>query len=145
MQTIGARPVCSPRRDRFATDRTALLSRCPSDRTYPPSKRNSNGPIGFLNHIVSGIISVSATDLFGVEIPWRTRRRMFRYKVHYWRWFGSIKQAVAAADELNLAYALRQRQIVKSRETNPITHERQAVPKHEGKLGFLRIAQVPDS
>ncbi len=56
-----------------------------------------------------------------------------------------IKQAVASADKLNLAYALRQRQIVKSRETNPITHERQAVPKHEGKLGFLRITQVRDS
>ena len=28
-------------------------------------------PHGFLNHIVSGVISVSATDLFGIEIPWR--------------------------------------------------------------------------
>ncbi len=44
---------------------------------------------------------------------------------------------------MNLAYALRQRQIVKSRETNPITHEWQAVPKHKGELGFLRIAQAP--
>jgi len=68
---------------------------------------------------------------------------MFGYKVHYWRWFGTVKQTVAAADELDLAYALGQRQIIKSRETNPITHERQAVPQHKGKFGFLWIAQAP--
>ncbi len=87
-----------------------------------------------LNHIVIGIISVSATDLFSIEIPGRTRRRMFGYKVHYWRWFRTVKQTVAAADGLNLAYALRQRQIVKSREANPITHEWQAVPKDQSEL-----------
>ena len=38
--------------------------------------------------------------------------------------------------------ALRQRQIIESRETNPITHEWQAVPKHQGELGFLRITQA---
>ena len=67
---------------------------------------------------------------------------MFRHKVHCWRRLRPVKQTVAAADELNLAYALRQRQIVKSRETDPITHKWQAVPKHEGELGFLRIAQA---
>src|SRR5262245_4263778 len=61
----------------------------------------------FLDHIVSGVISICATDLFGVEIPWRPWLRMFRYKVHYWRRFRPIEQTVAAADELNLAYALR--------------------------------------
>ena len=70
---------------------------------------------------------------------------MFGYKVHYWRWFGSVKQTVATANELNLFYALRQRQIVKCRETNPTAHQGQTVTKHEGKLGFLWIAQAPDS
>jgi hypothetical protein len=36
---------------------------------------------------------------------------------------------------------LRQWQIVKSRKTNPITHEWQAVPKHKSELGFLGIAK----
>ena len=67
---------------------------------------------------------------------------MFRHKVHCRRWFGSVKQAVTAADELNLAYGLRQRQIVQSGEANPVTHEWQAISKHEGELGFLRIAQA---
>ena len=67
---------------------------------------------------------------------------MFRHKVHCWRWLGSIQQAATAADELNFAYRLRQRQIVKGRETNPVTHEWQAVAKHQGELGFLRIAQA---
>src|SRR6478609_1548452 len=95
----------------------------------------------FLNHIVGGIISVTAADLFGIEIPWRTRRRIFCYKVHYWRRLRSVKQAAAAANELNFFYALRQRQVVKSRKPNPITHQRQTVPKDKGELGFLRVAQ----
>ena len=68
---------------------------------------------------------------------------MFRHKVYCWRWLRPVKQAAAAADELNLAYALRQRQIIQSRETDPVTHKGKAVPKHEGKLGFLRITQAP--
>src|SRR5215468_9153587 len=67
---------------------------------------------------------------------------MFCHKVHCWRWLGSIQQAVTAADELNLAYRLRQRQVVKSGETNPVTHQWQAVAEHQGELGFLRIAQA---
>ena len=67
---------------------------------------------------------------------------MFRNKVHRWRWFGAIQQAVTAADELNLAYRLRQRQIVKGREANPVTHEWQAVAKHQGELRFLGVAQA---
>ena len=68
---------------------------------------------------------------------------MFRHKIYYRCRLRPIKQTVTAADELNLAYALRQRKIVKSRKTNPITHERQAVPKHQSKLGFLWITQPP--
>src|SRR5258707_6408005 len=67
---------------------------------------------------------------------------MFCHKVHCWRWLGSIQQAATAADELNLAYAWRQRQIVEDRETDPVTHEWEAIPRHEGELGFLRIAQA---
>jgi hypothetical protein len=67
---------------------------------------------------------------------------MFRHKVHCWRWLRAVKQAVTVADELNLAYRLRQRQIVKSRETNPITNEWQAVAEHQGEFRFLRIAQA---
>src|SRR5262249_35304112 len=52
------------------------------------------------------------------------------------------KATVTAADELNLAYGLRQRQIVQSGEANPVTHQWQAIPKYEGELGFLRIAQA---
>src|ERR1700756_2695057 len=67
---------------------------------------------------------------------------MFRHKVHCWRWLRAVKQAVTVADELNLAYRLRQRQIVKSRETNPITNEWQAVAEHQGEFRFLRIAKA---
>jgi len=68
---------------------------------------------------------------------------MSRHKVYRGRWLGSVKQTVPAADELNFAYGLRQREIVKSGETDPVTCERQAVPKYRGELGFLRITQAP--
>jgi hypothetical protein len=68
---------------------------------------------------------------------------MFRHKVHCWRWLRPVEQAATAADELNLTDALRQRQIIKSRETDPVTHERKTIPKHQGKLGFLWITQAP--
>src|SRR5262249_46060220 len=95
-----------------------------------------------LNRIKRGIISVRPSELFSIKTPWCTRLRMFCHKVHCWRWLGSIQQAVTAADELNLAYRLRQRQVVKSGETNPVTHQWQAVAEHQGELGFLRIAQA---
>ena len=74
-------------------------------RTHVPAIQTKfQRPHRLLNHIESGIVSVRATDLFGVEIPWRTWLRMFRHKVHCWRWLRPIQQAVTAADELNLAY-----------------------------------------
>ena len=79
MPTTGARQASSRRRDQFAIDHTGyysvvrLLARTPHQAKFQRTH-------GLLNHIESGIISVSATDLFGVEIPRRTRRRIFVIK-----------------------------------------------------------------
>src|SRR4029077_683431 len=68
----------------------------PACSLVPGIKAKFQRTHSLLNHIVSGIISITAANLFGVEIPWRTRRRIFGHKIHYWRWLGSIKQTVAA-------------------------------------------------
>ena len=67
---------------------------------------------------------------------------MFGHEIHRRRGLGSVEQAVAAADELNLADALRHRLIIESRKTNPLGHQRQAVLENKGVFGFLRITKT---
>ncbi len=63
---------------------------------------------------------------------------MFGHVINYRGGLGTIEQAAAATDELDFTYALRDRQIIESRKTDPIALKREAVLKKKGVFRFLR-------
>src|SRR3954470_17933221 len=58
------------------------------------------------------------------------------------RGLGSVEQAGATTDHLDLADGLWQRKIIERRKPDPIGHERNAVLQNQGVLGLLRIAEA---
>ena len=67
---------------------------------------------------------------------------MFRDEIDRGRRLGSVEEAAAAADKLDLADALRHRLIIERREPDPLGHQRQTVLEEKGVFGFLGIPEA---
>src|SRR3954453_18142886 len=68
--------------------------------------------------------------------------RSARDVIDRWGRLGSVEQARATTDYLDLADGLRQRKIIERRKPDPIGHERNAVLQNQGVFGLLWIAEA---
>ena len=96
----------------------------------------------FLNDVVSLIETVGPADLFGIEMPRGTGSRVPGDIVHRRGGLGTVEQAAATTDLLDLGHTLRHGKIVKRRKTDPVAGQRNAVHQNGDEFRFLRIAQT---
>src|SRR5262249_50813575 len=96
----------------------------------------------FLDYVVSLVKTIRSANLLGVEAPRRIRRRMPHHKVNRRRGLGSVEKAASTPDFLDLAYTLRDGQIVERRKADPVTRQGQTIHERRDKFGLLRITKT---